>query len=448
MKAEHEFRDPIHGFIRMSDAERQVVDSPPFQRLRHIRQLALSSLVYPGATHTRFEHSIGVMELAGRVFDVVTRDENLRHLTSVMRDRIGEGLAKKEDWRECLRFAALCHDLGHMPFSHAGEALLPSGWHSHESASVILTTDSDGLGLVWDNMKPRPPNGELIAQIAVSPDADIWEPLERPIPNLDDWEVILSQIIIGDAFGVDRMDYLLRDAHYAGVPNGVFDHLQLIEALRILPKPASHREDAALFLSSDGKDATLSLGLVRSGLHSAEALMMARYCMYQQVYNHRTRKIYDFHLRQFLKQWLRPSGKFPDSAEKYIQLTDIDVWAGIQKAARQKTEPGHEPAQRIVERKHFKLAYEHHPKAGNFDDVAEAVRAAFEDEFHSEQIVKLSADRKKPDDFPVLEKSGRVLSSDVVSDFPTGDMEPSFGYVFADDKILSKVKEWFKHNNG
>ena len=170
--------------------------------------------------------------------------------------------------------------------------------------------------------------------------------------------------------------------------------------------------------------------------------MMARYCMYQQVYNHRTRKIYDFHLRQFLKQWLS-DGKFPHSAEEYIQLTDIDVWAGIQKAARRQTEPGHEPARRIVKREHFKLAYEHHPKAGNFDNVAKAARSEFEDEFISEQMVDLSAGRKKPDDFPVLEKSGRVLSSGVVSDFPTGGMEPSFGYVFADDKILSKVKEWF-----
>ena len=70
----HEIRDPIHTFVRLDSQERKVVDSKPFQRLRHIHQLALSYLVYPGATHRRFEHSLGVMELAGRVFDVVMRD--------------------------------------------------------------------------------------------------------------------------------------------------------------------------------------------------------------------------------------------------------------------------------------------------------------------------------------------------------------------------------------
>ena len=436
MKIEHEIRDPIHGFIHLSGDEMRIVNSAPFQRLRHIRQLALTHLVYPGATHSRFEHSLGVMELAGRIFDVVTREDNLRHLTMTMRDSIEEGLAKKNDWRRHVRFAALCHDLGHLPFSHAGEKLLPDCWRTHESISVVLTTGEAGLGNLWGKMKPSSPTPLNIAQIAVGPNEKIWQSLPSD-PKLTEWEKILSRIITDDALGADRMDYLLRDAHYAGVPNGVFDHLQLIEALRILPEPGSDREDAAL-----------SLGLVRSGLHSAEALMMARYCMYQQVYNHRTRKIYDFHLRQFLKKWLLPSGTFPDSAEEYIQLTDIDVWAGIQEAARQKTKPGHEPARRIVKREHFKLAYEHHPKAGNFDDIAKAARSAFEDEFDSEQIVKLSADKKKPDGFPVLEKNENVLLSDVVSDFPKGGMEPSFGYVFADDKILPKVKEWFKHNNG
>lgn len=73
MKEYHEIRDPLHVFIRLDSDERKVLDSYPFQRLRYIHQLALSYLVYPGATHRRFEHSLGVMELAGRVFDVVTR---------------------------------------------------------------------------------------------------------------------------------------------------------------------------------------------------------------------------------------------------------------------------------------------------------------------------------------------------------------------------------------
>ena len=76
-KRYHEIRDAIHGFVRLESDERRVLDSPPIQRLRNIHQLAMSYLVYPGATHKRFEHSLGVMELAGRVFDVVTARQNV-----------------------------------------------------------------------------------------------------------------------------------------------------------------------------------------------------------------------------------------------------------------------------------------------------------------------------------------------------------------------------------
>ena len=437
MKIEHEIRDPIHGFIHLSGDEMRIVDSAPFQRLRHIRQLALTSLVYPGAVHTRFEHSLGVMELAGRIFDVVTREENLRHLTSPMRNQIAEGLEKekREDWRRHLRFAALCHDLGHLPFSHAGESLLPDGWTTHESISAALITDKAGLGGLWGKINPSPPNAEVIAKLAVEPDEEIWRPLGRAAPKLANWEGILSQIIVGDAFGADRMDYLLRDAHYAGVPNGVFDHLQLIEALRILPDP--HK---------DKKDAPLALGLVRGGLHSAEALMMARYCMYQQVYNHRTRKIYDFHLRQFLREWL-PGGMLPVSIKKHLQLKDVDVWAGIWKAARSPNARGHESAARILGRGHLKIAYHHRPRGKDFEEIVTAAKGQFPSEFKREQIVALSRGRKhKASSFPVLDKDGRILGSESVSDFPGESMLPSYGYVFADGKILKKAKEWFKDN--
>lgn len=123
VKHSHEIRDPIHVFIRLDTDERRVLNSRPFQRLRYIHQLALTYLVYPGATHRRFEHSLGVMELAGRVFDVVTAADNVH---SQLRDftRSGDELRY---WRRVLRMAALCHDVGHLPFSHAAEDLLPKG---------------------------------------------------------------------------------------------------------------------------------------------------------------------------------------------------------------------------------------------------------------------------------------------------------------------------------
>src|SRR5215467_5521854 len=111
-KEVHEFRDPIHVFIRVNSYEREVIDSRAFQRLRHITQLALTYLVYPGATHKRFEHSLGVMELAGRVFDVVTSP---LHLTDCVRELVPEVVREDElrYWKSVLRIAALCHDVGH-----------------------------------------------------------------------------------------------------------------------------------------------------------------------------------------------------------------------------------------------------------------------------------------------------------------------------------------------
>ena len=119
MSNQQEIRDPIHNFIRLDPGEIKVLDSAPFQRLRHIHQLALTYLLYPGATHRRFEHSLGVMELASRVYDIVTDPINIHH------DSVREIVPIDFDlkyWKRTLRMAALCHDLGHLPFSHAAES--------------------------------------------------------------------------------------------------------------------------------------------------------------------------------------------------------------------------------------------------------------------------------------------------------------------------------------
>src|SRR6266700_8028714 len=121
----HEIRDPIHVFVRLDSHERSVLNSRAFQRLRHIHQLALTYLLYPGATHRRFEHSLGVMDLASRVFDVVTNGENVKF--DSVRDIIPDA-ADLQYWRRVLRAAALCHDMGHLPYSHGAESeLLPDG---------------------------------------------------------------------------------------------------------------------------------------------------------------------------------------------------------------------------------------------------------------------------------------------------------------------------------
>ena len=156
LKLHHEIRDPIHVFVRLDDDERKVLDSRPFQRLRHVHQLALSYLIYPGATHKRFEHSLGVMELAGRVFDTVTAREAVTDKILGMLPKIAHS-DKKAYWRRVLRMAALCHDLGHLPFSHAAEdELLPDGWN-HERLSEALIF-SEELQKGWYALDSRSPN--------------------------------------------------------------------------------------------------------------------------------------------------------------------------------------------------------------------------------------------------------------------------------------------------
>ena len=140
-----------------------------------------------------------------------------------------------------------------------------------------------------------------------------------PDEAFTDWEAVLSEIVVSDAFGVDRMDYLLRDSLHAGVGYGKFDHYRLIDSLRILP-----RDD-------DSEEPTL--GLEWGGLRTAEALLLARYWMFDQVYFHPVRRAYDIHLKDFLRVWL-PEGQFPTSTEAFLELTDIEVLAAIREGAK------------------------------------------------------------------------------------------------------------------
>ena len=114
------FRDPVHGFIHLSRGELKLVESKAFQRLRYIKQLALTYLVYPGAMHTRFEHSLGVMELATQAFDAIHRKSE--QLSGDLQ-KIGVTVSQA---RSLLRATALLHDVGHLPFSHGGESILPT----------------------------------------------------------------------------------------------------------------------------------------------------------------------------------------------------------------------------------------------------------------------------------------------------------------------------------
>ena len=388
----HEIRDPIHTFIRLDADERKVLDSRPFQRLRHIHQLALSHLVYPGATHMRFEHSLGTMEMATRIFDIVTAQsaihKDVRDLIPELSSR--DGLAY---WRRIVRMAALCHDIGHLPFSHAAEKdLLPKGWkHEHLSVEVIKSTE---MKEIWDRMTP-PLRSMDIVKVAVGVKY-------LPDEKFTDWQTILSEIIVGDAFGADRMDYLLRDSHHAGVAYGKFDHFRLLDTLRILPSPSDSKEP--------------SLGVERGGVQSAEALLLARYFMYSQVYLHPVRRMYDRHLIDFLREWL-PNGSFPTSVEQLMGYTDVEVLHAMFRAAEDTCAPGHDDAKRILERNHFKNVYSRNPADAKIcTKPGLAVYDGLSAHIGPNKVVHdPHTDKGGIFNFPVLERDARIASSVAVS---------------------------------
>ena len=423
-----EIRDPIHTFVRMDKQERDVVDSRPVQRLRHIHHLAMSYLVYPGASHRRFEHSLGVMELSGRVYDIVTKQDNV---TDELRDLFPELThpAKRDYWRKVLRVAALCHDIGHLPFSHAAEDVLPAGF-DHE----LLTKDlieSDEMAAIWKSDRPVLEVDDIV-KLAIGPK-------KLPGVTFSDWETILAEIIVGDAFGVDRMDYLLRDSWHAGVAYGRFDHHRLIDTLRILRPPGS---------SHDG-DASIepALGVEEGGLQSAEALLLARYFMYSQVYFHKSRKIYDIHLKDFLKEWL-DGGQFKTDTESHLALTDNEVLSAMRAAALDEDAPGHIHACRILKREHFRRVYEYN--SADFEknpSAGEAVYRALVGELGAENVRFYNNSKSGGvHEFPVKLDNDDVVSSMQHSDVLKSIPPFKFFNIYVNKSIREQANTFLSDN--
>jgi len=385
----HEVRDAVHVFIAFDDDERAVIDSGPFQRLRDIHQLALSYLVYPGASHKRFEHSLGVMELASRIYDVVTRPDKI---TDEVRDVVpAVGQRDHDYWRSVVRMAALCHDLGHLPFSHAPEDdLLPEGWdHERITREIIHSNEMiDVLGSFRPKIDP-----DDVVKLALGP-----KKVEKLRLGLDftPLDGILAEMIVGDAFGADRMDYLLRDSLHTGAVYGRFDHHRLIDTLRIIP--SAPREEG-----EEGGAGDPQLGCERGGLYSAEALVLARYFMFAQVYFHPTRLAYNEHLKDFLKAWLEHD-TFPTDCDGHLSFSDSRVLVAIDDATADSAHPGHAHARRIVKRDHFKVAYQRHPEdpAGLVAALSEHVASEFDP-----VLVRYGASPKRgdPPEFSVRERT-------------------------------------------
>ena len=266
------------------------------------------------------------MEVATKIFDVVTARSNIDN-------RIQEALpgltSHAANWRQELRFAALLHDVGHLPFSHAAEGLLPDR-QDHEYLSKHLIT-SGSLQNILQRIDRFTP--EKVARFATSP------ALYPEGPSFEQFEIILNQILTGKAFGADRMDYLLRDSHHAGVAYGRFDLDRIVSEMRLLPKTDPETGDLT----------GVELGITEGGLHAAEALLVARYQMFSQVYLHRTRRSFDILLIEFMKDFALANfkdGHLTNHESNLIQFNDISVAHAMNEASMDPAAPGHKTATR------------------------------------------------------------------------------------------------------
>lgn len=328
--------------------------------------------------------------------------------------------------------AALCHDIGHLPFSHAGEGLLPSGWN-HERLTVEIIR-SDEMEDIWKEMTP-PLRTEDIVKLAVG----IEQKDKCGLAEFTPWETVLSEIIVGDAFGVDRMDYLLRDSHHAGVAYGRFDHYRLIDTLRILTPPP-------LDEGGSGKSEEPTLGVQKGGIHSAESLLLARYFMFSQVYCHHIRRIYDIHLKDFIKLWFK--GEFSTNVDEHLKITDVEVTNALRKSYADKNDRCYKYAERVLGRKHFKVLYERKP--GDIQENPDAVSGVYEatcKKFGDDNVRRSKyIEKDKKPDFPVEERDKSIVSAQAQSQVLKNVPVVAIDYVFISRDCYGKAEEWLKVN--
>ena len=251
--------DPVWGFIELdSDLHVELIEHPYFQRLRRIKQLGLSSLVYPGANHTRFEHAIGTMHLVRSALDVLKKK--------------GNKITREEE--EAVTAALLLHDIGHCPFSHALEQ------------SIVQGVSHEALSLVYMNELNREMNGRLTLAIGIF---------------LNQYPKKFLHQLVSSQLDMDRLDFLKRDSFYSGVSEGVVSSERIIKMLNV-------KED--------------QLVVEVKGIYSVEKFLIARRLMYWQVYLHKTVISAEFMMIKLLQRASELASKGYDISTVYFKRLD------------------------------------------------------------------------------------------------------------------------------
>jgi uncharacterized protein len=334
------FRDPVHGLISFQGEDAalgRVLDTRAVQRLRRIRQDGFAALVYPGAEHSRFGHALGAFHVASRVTA-----------------RLGAPARVARD----VKVAALLHDLGHGPYSHAWEAAL--GGDSHEAWGQRILTEDDELGEALAGAAPD--LGAAVAALLGGSYRPRW-----------------ARKLVSSQLDVDRMDYLLRDAHYTGVGYSAYDLDWIIHALGV----ARVRE------GDDPEDLVIDHG---RGLNAVAQFLVGRFNMYAQVYYHKTVRAAEWMFTRLMQRFaaLAVAGAAPPglpaasrlargervAVGEYLSLDDARVWCAMEAWAE---EPPDETlgdlASRLTRRRLFK-ALEAGDDAARVDELRPRLEVA------------------------------------------------------------------------
>ncbi len=326
-----EIKDPVHGYVYITEQEKEIIDSYPVQRLRRLRQLAGSEYVYPGANHTRFEHSVGVMYLAGKV----TENPNISRLID-------------ENEAETVKIAGLLHDVGHGPFSHVFEHLLDKELHkTHEDITQWIIRNSE----LKDTLKNNGYDPTEVGKLATGK-------LHKPK------KAFLDQII-SSAVDVDKQDFIVRDTHHTGAEYGFIDIFRLIHALDVL------KENLAIDLGA---------------LSALESLIIARIESFKSIYFHRVGRAAQIMLAMAMEKANDELGltRFK-TPEEYMNMDDYTVWTGLKQC--KKSAP---IIKNLEKRKLLKCAYER-----TFYEKDTMVSNLFSQETHRRQLQEDIAKKAK-----------------------------------------------------
>jgi len=379
------FNDPVYGFISIPmEIIFDVIEHPYFQRLRRIKQLGLTHMVYPGALHTRFHHVIGAMHLMGKAVATIRRK--------------GHEITTEEE--QAVLLAILLHDIGHGPFSHALEHDIVCGV-SHESISEFfierLSADFDGkLDLALRVFRNQHEKKFL-------------------------YQLVSSQL------DMDRMDYLNRDSFYTGVSEGKIGSDRIIEMIDIV----------------DG-----NLVLEEKGIYSIEKFIVARRVMYWQVYMHKTVVACEFmliHILRYAKELIQSGTELygspallyfmknnssatdfkndPNVLEQFSRLDDFDIFGAIKVWQHHDDKVLSELARRIVNRDLFKIEISKEKfQKETIDAIRENVKAKLNlsdnevDHFVYTNTLKNNAYNEDKQNINLLMKSGEIIDLSKASD--------------------------------